>query len=165
LLSEGVSQVQDNLNELEEDNLSSLDVNEVLTDGLLSPVFHKLGHISLFTLSSGILIDFWIIRNIGAHLRASNDLFVYDSFTLGFLGSASHFGVINIMLTLSVAFLPGSDFGVDGNEERVGLDISSKVFVSKFVAKSLAGSEVLLNDLDEIFCLELLLIEDVTLLE
>jgi len=69
------------------------------------------------------------------------------------------------MLTLSVAFLPGSDFGVDGNEERVGLYVSSKVFVSKFVAKSLAGSEVLLNDLDEIFCLELLLIEDVTLLE
>lgn len=165
LLSEGVGQVQDDLNELEEDNLSSLDVNKVLTDGLLSPVFHELGHVSLFTLASGALIDLGIIGNIGLHLRAGHDLLVYDSFTFGFLSGAGHFGVINLLLTLGVAFLPGSDLGVDGNEERVGLDVSSKVFVSKFVTESLAGSEVLLNDLDEVFSLELLLIEDVTLLE
>ena len=43
--------------------------------------------------------------------------------------------------------------------------MGSEVFVSKFVAQSLAGGEVFLNNLDKVFSLELLLIEDVTLLE
>jgi hypothetical protein len=68
-------------------------------------------------------------------------------------------------LTFGITFLPRSNFSVDGNEKRVGLDMGSEVFVSKFVAQSLAGGEVFLNNFDKVFSLELLLIEDVTLLE
>lgn len=157
MLSEGVSKVINDLDELKEYNLSSLDVDKVLADDLLSPVFHNLRQFSFFARSSLLLIDFGIVFLIRSHLRASDNVLISIT-SLGFLGKASGLGFLDVGNSLSLSLLLSSLFCVDRNEERVGLDVSVELSIVEFVRKSIALRVVLLNYLDEVFSLELLLI-------
>lgn len=60
-MSEAVSQIEDDLNEFEENDLATTDVNEMLTDNLLSPVFLELNHLRLFTNSSSFFINLRLV--------------------------------------------------------------------------------------------------------
>lgn len=165
LLSESVSQVQDDFDELKENNFSSLDVHKVLTDHLLSPVFDDLGHLRLFTRSSLFLINLWVVSDISSHLRASNDFLVNLNSFSSFLSSTDGFSFFDFCLSLSVSLLPSSDICVNGDEERVALNVGLELVLIEFITQSLSLGVILLNYLDEVFSLELLLIENVTLLE
>jgi len=112
LLSEVVGKVEDDLDELKEHDLSSLDVDKVLTDHLLPPVFHELGSLSVTTGLSSILFNLWVVSDLSIHLGASNNLFLnFDA--LSFLGSTESLSLLDRFLTLGEANLPGGDISVN----------------------------------------------------
>lgn len=57
------------------------------------------------------------------------------------------------------------DLVVDGKEERVRFGVALEDVISEFVTESSARGEVLLDNVNKLFCAEFLLIENVTLLE
>lgn len=78
-LSEAVGQVEDDFNEFEENDLATTDVNEMLADNLLPPVFLELNHLRFFTNSSSFFINLRLVsfgvlpglsNNIGIKLNA-----------------------------------------------------------------------------------------------
>ena len=144
LLTKVTGHVKDDLLELKEDDFDSLDENDVLGDDLLPPGSLQLNGLGLDALTTYFLFHF------GLFFR---NLFVDH----GFLGVLIHllnlgFLALNVLdfgLTGSHTLCPGLDLLINGQEERILLDVLGEFLFGKFILEARAGRVVFLDHLDD----------------
>ena len=140
-----VGQSQDDLLELEEHDLDTLDEDDVLRDDFFPPAGLQIDRLRFDALAARLIFHFGLLFG---HILVDGRL----------LGVFVHLGnlcllpldFLNLSLPCSHTGLPSLDLLVHREQKRVLLDISAELVLCEFVAQSSARSVIPFNDLNDL---------------
>ena len=162
-VAESVGKIDYNLDELEEDDLTSSDIHQVLTDHLLSPVFLELLELVLLALAPDLILDLWVVM-LRVRLCLGDNLFGCLA-TITLLLRPDLTSLLNLVLASLDALLSRIDLHVHREQQGVGPSIHAELVLGQLVFQALAGRVVFLDHFNELVRLKFLMIKDVGLLE
>ena len=162
-VAESVGKIDYNLDELEEDDLTSSDIHQVLTDHLLPPVFLELLELVLFALAPDLILDLWVVM-LRVRLCLGDNLFGCLA-SIALLLRPDLTSLLNLVLASLDALLSRIDLHVHREQQGVGPSIHAELVLGQLVFQALAWRVVFLDHFDELVRLKFLMIKDVRLLE